>query len=400
MRAPFVDAGDAKVYLGDAATVLAELPAGIAQTCVTSPPYWALRDYGTGEEQIGLEPTPELYVERLVAVFREVWRVLRDDGTLWLNIGDVWATGAGAVGDAPGGGARGAKWKAIARTTPPNRLPIAGLKRKDLIGLPWRLAFALQADGWYLRSEIIWAKPDPMIESVRDRPTKAHEQIFLLAKRPVYFYDDFAVKEPHSPDGRRQTGRTSANGTVDHHRLGAGERRERWPGAGRNRRSVWTVGTGTYDGDHHAAYPTKLIDPCVLAGTSELGECSECGAPWIRILADRGRGPTFAPLAITQGDALPDGPGTHRNLGGRYQKWLDENPPQTEGWEASCSCAARPRPQTVLDPFVGTGTTLVCARKHGRRSIGVDNSSDYAEQARARLAQLSLLTPELEEVEL
>src|SRR5262245_26754765 len=241
---------------GDVLERLAELEAESVQTVFTSPPYWGLRDYGTepgvwggdpacahewGEERgrsmgggvgsgtlqgtqhgelnggdvrfsssssscpcgawrgcLGLEPTPELYVAHLVTVFRAVRRVLRPDGTVWLNLGDSYATGAGRVGEHPGGGAQGEAWRERGAMTSPNRLPIPGLKPKDLVGIPWRVAFALQADGWWLRSDIIWAKPNPMPESITDRPTKAHEYIFLLAKAERYYYDAEAIKEPQS----------------------------------------------------------------------------------------------------------------------------------------------------------------------------------------------------------
>jgi DNA modification methylase len=166
---------------GDALELLRGMDAGSVRCCVTSPPYWGLRDYGH-EGQLGLERTPEEYVSRLVEVFREVRRVLAGDGTLWLNLGDSYATGAGKVGERPGGGAQGDAWAERGAMTSPNRMPLPGLKPKDLVGIPWRVAFALQADGWVLRSEIVWAKPNPMPESVTDRPTKSHEQLFLLSK--------------------------------------------------------------------------------------------------------------------------------------------------------------------------------------------------------------------------
>jgi DNA modification methylase len=213
---------------------LADIEAGSVQTCVTSPPYWGLRDYGH-DGQLGLESTPDEYVARMVGVFREVRRVLADDGTLWLNLGDSYATGAGKVGDHPGGGVQGASWRGA--TTSPNRLPIEGFKPKDLVGIPWRVAFALQADGWWLRQDIIWHKPNPMPESIRDRCTKSHEYLFLLAKSERYFYDNEAIAEQalHSDT--------------------------------RNRRSVWTIATKPFKGAHFAVMPEALAEPCVLAGS-------------------------------------------------------------------------------------------------------------------------------------
>lgn len=226
-------------FVGDVRDGLRAFIAGgiRAQTCVTSPPYWGLRDYGVAG-QIGLEPTPEQFVATMVDVFRLVRDALADDGTLWLNLGDSYATGAGRVGNAPGGGAQGERWRGghegkhgqVGPMTQPNRLPIAGLKPKDLIGIPWRVALALQADGWYLRSDIIWHKPNPMPESIKDRPTKAHEYLFLLAKSERYFYDAEAIKESCSentnerraqwktPDGWDTT--TSAGGHGSFHKDG------------------------------------------------------------------------------------------------------------------------------------------------------------------------------------
>jgi DNA modification methylase len=251
---------------GDCRAVLAGLPAGSVHTVVTSPPYFGLRDYGH-DGQIGLEPTPDEFVAALVAVFREVRRALRDDGTVWLNLGDSYAGG--------GCGARDEmRWPKQSRNDhmPVHAKASTGLKNKDLIGIPWMVAFALRADGWYLRSEIIWAKPNPMPESVTDRPTKAHEQVFLLSKGPRYFYDADAVREV---DG----GRPSGNGFVRDHRLtyqnadGTGRgNEEQWePGRGRNKRSVWTVATQPYPGAHFATFPPKLIEPCILAGCPEGG---------------------------------------------------------------------------------------------------------------------------------
>lgn len=201
------------ILQGDCLDRLRELPDESVHCCVTSPPYWGLRDYGCAG-QIGLEKTPQEYVAKMVEVFSEVRRVLRDDGTCWVNLGDCYATGAGRVGACPGGGERGAKWAGyrgdrdkdpkatgIGPMTQPNRMPLPGLKPKDLVGIPWRVAFALQADGWYLRSDIIWHKPSPMPESVTDRPTKSHEYIFMLSKSERYAYDAEAIKEPGTLQG-------------------------------------------------------------------------------------------------------------------------------------------------------------------------------------------------------
>ena len=240
-----------------------------AQMCVTSPPYFGLRDYGH-EGQIGLEQTPDEYIAAMVEVFRCVHDVLADDGTLWLNIGDSYAGSGGAGGQyKPGGIAKTgtnapSTWSAE-YSRKPVTLNVPGCKPKDLIGIPWMLAFALRADGWYLRQDIIWHKPNPMPESVRDRCTKAHEYIFLLSKSERYFFDSEAMKEP-------ATGRDPGNVTPHKH---AGERfaetKANLANVGaretRNRRSVWTVATRPYKGAHFATFPPALIEPCILAGS-------------------------------------------------------------------------------------------------------------------------------------
>jgi DNA modification methylase len=238
------------------------------QTCVTSPPYFGLRDYGH-EGQIGLEQTPEQYIAAMVEVFRCVRDVLADDGTLWLNIGDSYAAAGGAQvqGTKQTKGSQAGAWNGETRKPPP------GIKTKDLIGIPWMLAFALRADGWYLRQDIIWHKPNPMPESVRDRCTKAHEYIFLLSKSERYFYDHEASKEKavsEKPAGnkRHKYADAYAAGTSEEHRTKAGLvalAGVEWET--RNRRSVWTVATRPYKGAHFATFPPALIEPCILAGS-------------------------------------------------------------------------------------------------------------------------------------
>jgi DNA modification methylase len=256
----------AQILIGDVTTRLNDIPDASVQCVVTSPPYWGLRDYGH-QNQIGLEPTPNEYVARMVEVFRQVRRVLRDDGTLWLNLGDSYATQGGAHGNRQdnqtGVGAKsvhlaGAGDKDVRR--PPN-----GLKPKDLVGIPWRVAFALQADGWWLRQDIIWHKPNPMPESVTDRCTKAHEYIFLLSKAERYFYDSDAILEPAEQAGRVRSDRMGGNKYVKgvKHSDGAV-----FTGSDtRNRRSVWTITTKPFRGAHFAVMPEALAEPCVLAGS-------------------------------------------------------------------------------------------------------------------------------------
>lgn len=266
--------GKLTLLTGDCADCLRRLTAQSAQVVVTSPPYWGLRDYGV-DGQIGLEETPDEYVSRMVEVFREIRRVLTNDGTLWLNLGDSYA--ANGRQEANSGLARLAdKYAPRVNKRNPNRddngsVPRAvrkvppGLKAKDLIGVPWRVAFALQADGWYLRQDIIWHKPNPMPESVTDRCTRAHEYIFMFSKSPRYFYDHEAIKEPAvstAPSGK---------GFKRPERLGSNARGQDAPwsnvGGTRNRRSVWTVTTKAFKGAHFATFPPDLIEPCILAGS-------------------------------------------------------------------------------------------------------------------------------------
>lgn len=230
-----------------------------AQTCVTSPPYYGLRDYGH-EGQIGLEETPEQYISAMVEVFRCVWDVLEDDGTLWLNIGDSYAGNNSRASNNGRAGFGNAREKVVNRTG-------EGLKTKDLIGIPWMLAFALRADGWFLRQDIIWHKPNPMPESVQDRCTKAHEYIFLMSKSQKYYYDHEAIKEPLK--GEPETRDKNAEGyQADYSKGDRFSKGERVFGADgmANKRSVWSVPVKPYTGAHFAVFPSELIEPCILAG--------------------------------------------------------------------------------------------------------------------------------------
>lgn len=296
-----------RCHFGDCLETMRRMPDGIAQTCVTSPPYFGLRDYGHAG-QIGLEPTPAEFVAKLVEVFREVRRVLKDDGTLWLNLGDSYAGSWGAQGRS-GGNTDGKHSynKSISagqieahprKTHHTGSIALgSGLKAKDLMGIPWRVAFALQEDGWYLRQDIIWHKPNPMPESVTDRCTKAHEYIFLLSKSPIYYFDQGAISEasaestisrlaqdvegqagsdrvpgktngPMKAVGRRNSFARTTKDSAGEHGQKAQFREDREPVAyegRRNKRSVWTVSTKPYKGAHFATFPTELIEPCVLA---------------------------------------------------------------------------------------------------------------------------------------
>lgn len=257
---PFYQDERVALYVGDCLAVLGRFPDRAVQCCVTSPPYWGLRDYGV-EGQLGLESTPAEYVSALVAVFREVRRVLRDDGTLWLNLGDSYAN-VGKWGGSSGGKHAGDLHGATGVGR--GKREYGTLKSKDLVGIPWRVAFALQADGWWLRSDIIWHKPNPMPESVTDRPTKAHEYVFLLAKSESYFYDAEAVKEPAV---KGHAGSRFGSGKTATHQLGRAGTTPRVDDDTRNRRSVWTIATRPFKGAHFATFPPALIEPCVLAGS-------------------------------------------------------------------------------------------------------------------------------------
>jgi DNA modification methylase len=319
-----------KIICGNALTVLREMPDNLVNCVITSPPYWRLRDYGV-EGQLGLEPTMEEYLEKMLAIFREIRRVLRPDGTLWLNLGDTYA--AGGLG--PGSGKQTTNYGSCngRHIEKPRRAPM-GLKPKDLVGIPWRVAFALQADGWYLRQDIIWHKRNAMPESVKDRPTRAHEYIFLLSKSRKYYYDYKAIMEPASPDthARYARGRSDnhkwadggpgdqtiaksfehmlkpgvnpkaakavppsgwntgegAHDSIEHNQGDPLERygrsRALMPKQNpyfsaamkevvemRNKRSVWDIPTSPYSGPHYATFPPKLIEPCILAGCPEGG---------------------------------------------------------------------------------------------------------------------------------
>lgn len=602
-----------RVLVGDCRERLKDLPDNSIHTVVTSPPYWGLRDYGTakweggnpdcehkhtnarpdhtGDEflgrgaqgsasacatpmrsvcdhcgavridsQVGLEDSPDSYVGAMVEIFREVRRVLRDDGTLWLNLGDSYAANRpNTKGGPKHSGAQGALGG--------SSVPV-GLKPKDLVGIPWRVALALQEDGWVLRSDIIWHKVNPLPESVTDRPTKSHEYVFMFSKgrwsgpppdwfahikaedarwlalfldtegnisikrseqkdggfrygaqlcfantnrtlletahgiigkgtilqregknAPMfylqlanrqasallrrlypylivknrqariaihlqsllryrggkglekksrsleetsvleslwarnkecnrfgdpdlsdvpeprygkwhsqpYFYDAFAImEEAVGSEPGNQTHKYVDESEIDErHRtksglLNIGAR------SSRNKRTVWTIATKPFKGAHFACMPPALAMIPILAGTSDKGACATCGAPWKRIVDRPGERPEFAPLAITESGALPDGPGIHRNMGGRYQKWLDENPPTTVGWEPTCKCDTDELvPCTVLDPFAGAGTTLLVSRLFGRASIGVELNPKFAKIIEGRI-RVGLEAPEID----
>lgn len=332
------------VACGNALDVLRSLPDESVKTCITSPPYFGLRRYSDDPQEIGQEETPEDYVDRLVAVFREVRRVLHKNGTAWVVLGDsYWRSWGNYAGVRRGSGRQrpirvgslpACAWAGREAKRPATSFLHGTLKPKDLIGIPWRVAFALQADGWWLRSDIVYSKRNPMPESVRDRPTRAHEYLFLLSKSSRYYYDAAAIREPsagqnahdrtspgyHAPGQTQQTGnRQKRDKQRGHSRRHAGFN-DRWDAMtkadqcakGRNKRDVWTVAAQPYRGDHWATFPEKLIEPCVLAGAPEGG--------------------------------------------------------------------------VVLDPFCGSGTTGVAALRNLRRFLGIDLNPNYVEMAKRRIA--------------
>ena len=375
---------------GDCLESLRAMPDESVQTCVTSPPYWGLRDYGHGD-QLGMEETPDLFVANMVKVFAEVRRVLRDDGTLWLNIGDSYA---GSWGNQGRKSERGTQRPINGEMLSPvhdGRYPDAGsntgkipeganFKAKDLVGIPWLLAFALRADGWYLRSEIIWAKPNPMPESVTDRPTKAHEQVFLLTKSPRYFYDADAVREEGAMVSGESRGGSLGRGPVSEptnmvagfNHSGAG-----FVGSGhRNKRTVWTVATQPFSGAHFATFPPKLIEPMILAGSPPKC-CGVCSAPWQRVVerTRSGKVERAGMSAVT----------TLRNDAAAHEGRIGETSTKTVGWEPTCEHNDDTGSSVVLDPFSGSGTTGMVALRHDRSYIGLELNPEYAAMSRNRI---------------
>ena len=453
---------------GDVRERLAEIPEKSVQTCITSPPYWGLRDYGLppsvwggdkdcahewviertarpnssggkasennpyakklaikGTENyseyadyhdratysqfcqkcgawlgcLGLEPTPEMFVQNMVEVFRGVWRVLRDDGTVWLNLGDSYAGGGRMSGvNIDSEVFKNSKQNTNRGVFGTTKFPIPeGVKPKDLVGIPWFVAFALRADGWYLRSDIIWHKPNPMPESVRDRPTKSHEYIFLLTKNKQYYYDAEAIREPNSENSgkwgkmvptktAKAQGKHGATSALTN-TMSKDECIEKYYTHGRNKRSVWKVATQPYREAHFAVFPEKLIEPCILAGSSPKA-CEVCGSPWERV--------------VERGEALDEwrkscGADSDGGYQGRAQKDYVNAKAQdasatkarilagmvekkTTGWQPTCPCPNEGKGKSiVLDPFAGSGTTLWVAEQHGRDGIGIELSPEYCD---------------------
>jgi len=410
-----------KIYQGDCLETLRKIPDASINTCITSPPYWGLRDYGTAEwdggdpkcdhvanpnatkkmgneefnknrpsrentktkgyyekqcpkcgairkdNQLGLEETPEQFTDNLVKVFREVRRILKDDGTVWLNLGDSYSSGGRTT--TTNQSLRGDTDYGVTRPKPNKNI-----KPKDLIGIPWRAAFALQADGWYLRQDIIWHKPNPMPESVKDRCTKAHEYIFLLSKNVKYYFDYEAIKEdavgnsPNNKKPHKHQGQPFSRTKENLVNIQAVEKR--------NKRSVWTVTTKPFKGAHFATFPMDLIEPCVLAGCPEK-ICFSCSKPYERVMQKP------KPLKVKRGRRA----GTDdRLIGGVLDKYNKENPPIDLGLQKQCDCNTKEtKAGTVLDPFGGSGTTAIVANKHNRNAVMCELNEEYVGIAKERI---------------
>lgn len=413
-RVPFVDDTDLTLFEGDALRVLRELPSESVHMIATSPPYYALRDYGV-DEQVGLEPTPEAYVERVVEIFREARRVLRSDGTLWLNLG---ASYAGNRSDTKGS------------SIPP------GYKPKDMIPVPWLVGIALRQDGWWLRGDVIWEKKNALPESVRDRPGCSHEYVLLLSKSSRYFYDPDAIREPAewarwgAQTVPKHEGTATKSGwmkpqtkaelkrKVSVHLSGnPGEGEAETPGS-RNARSVWSIATKSYTDAHFAVMPEELARRCVLAGTSERGCCPSCGAGWEREVTRESTQTASSWRGSDRANGAVSGGGHEGRTGGWYPSG------EQTGWRPTCECfgwlyrwteisneganvhhavyvwpdpaeearvSALLTPAVCLDPFAGAGTTLAVARTLGRHSVGIELNPAYAAMIAERTKQLSLL---------
>ena len=313
--------------IGDAKEKLQELPADHVQTAITSPPYFGLRDYEK-ENQIGLEESIDDFVENLCNIINETGRVLRSDGTFWLNMGDTYHTGNIESGD---------------------------IKPKDQCLVPHRVAIELQRRGWYVRSTVIWYRTTAPPESVKDRPTNAHEYFFLLSQSKKYFYDHFAIKEPM---------KTGAGGSL------------------KNKRDVWPVPGASFGGDHFAVMPLKLVEDPIKASTSKKGQCADCGAPIKRTIE---RGGVAYKDAGNRKRAEAPGSKITKGHNSVFQEGVIQNE-KTSGWEPTCDCdTEETEPQVVLDPFCGSGTTGIAALKHGRKFVGIDLNEEFVDIAKERI---------------
>lgn len=418
-----------KFYLGNVIDCLKAIPHNTVQTVVTSPPYFGLRDYGlpptewpeityspmTGIPSItippmicchGLEPDPFSFIAHEVYVFREIRRILRPDGTIWVNLGDSYVGATSNYGTSGSAGKNSIRGKRSLIGMPSDgrkERNANGLPMKNLVGIPWRVAFALQADGWYLRSDIIWSKPNPMPSSTKDRPTLSHEYIFLLSKKAHYYYDNEAIKEEgtttrpellefgprpnkgypgHINDRRRapgnwQTKKVGLPGESENRGCPSGPVAEKGK---RNKRTVWEIATESFSGTHFATFPTKLVEPCILAGSSPKA-CPKCRAPWKRVLEPS---ENYAKLLgksyHDHSDDLSQGMSQQKKM---PRTFADYN---TVDWEPTCKCEGNDGSGKciVLDPFGGSGTTTLVSQYLGRDSIYIDLNPAYLDIALKR----------------
>lgn len=428
-----------KIVRGDVLKVLPQWPAKSIHMVVTSPPYYGLRSYGIPETDwpeinyrpmagcpefivpkmtrcLGLENEPHQFIGHMVHIFRQIHRVLRDDGTLWVNMGDCHIAHIG--------GKQGKTGQRVGRrhtqesirgqdrsdlgVQAPHRRPVKFLKNKDLVGIPWRLAFALQADGWYLRMDNIWHKRNCMPLSVRDRCTTAHEMVFLLSKKPRYFYDFLAIEEPCSPNthprGKGVNPKAMENEWRNRQNSSFSGSISKGVVLTRNKRSVWDIPTRSYRGAHFATFPESLVQVAIRAGTSEDGVCISCGSPRKRVVKTVHHGERVVPTG------WDTGPGSHSGLEGRYRNAdtrmggsnLAKNTAAARAtgaphdspfvqkvhshWESTCECAAASGGKAVVfDPFMGSGTTAAVAKSLGRDFVGVELNPKYIKLAKGRL---------------
>ena len=391
-----------KILIGDCRETLKSLPNQSVHCVITSPPYWGLRSYKGDTGMIGLEATWDEHLNNLMQVFNEVWRVLRDDGTLWLNYGDAYATAG-----------------------------IKDTKPKNLMMMPSKLAIAMQEYGWTLRSEIIWAKPNPMPESAKDRPTTAHEKIYLFTKKPRYYYDHVAVRKKAKTNKWPGIGKQHA---TERDRNESQEDMQVNPTS--NLKNVWYIPTNPFKGAHFATFPVRIVEPCIMAGTSEHGVCAANGSPYERLTKEKkeiieyknksvqmakenkNRYPICSSRKGRPKSFTPDTVGWNPTCGAPYKRdieysggtigksWHDHKDDlgkgqiaphsvgdyniKTKGWQPTCECKGNIKPAVVLDPFGGSGTVSIVAERLGRDSIICEISPEYAEIARKRIEGESL----------
>lgn len=402
MSVPDVFAGRRRwgLAVGDCSDSLRGMPANSVHCCVTSPPYYGLRSYLPADhpdkaKEIGMEETPEAYIERMVGVFREVRRVLRDDAVMWVNIGDSYAAGGKS-----GGGKQGERWKECgADTTGPRGGKWSpaprGYKSKDRIGIPHMLAFALRADGWYFRDEIIWAKRNPMPSSTQDRTTAAHEFVFMFSKKARYYYDGLAIAEKSvTKDNRRPYTSNGAKQLDGREVWKSGQPRDGEDFSTRNKRSVWPLSTKPYKGSHYATFPPKLVEPCILAGTSAAGCCPVCGSPWVRVV-ERTVVRRVRPNQFTK----------YRTVNGQPDQTKQGVHTATTGWAAVCGCGTGLLPddleiidtptgeRTAEDPSAVVGRAGFSRPRgdgEGRRPITRYEQRKYAYQIKASAYRSSM----------